>query len=94
MDGVPADAHAPDPGRVGGSQALVVWNASDALASAASDAAELLDVDMDQLARPLALVALDGFQAETAELAHPDPLQDPADRRDRQAQQLRELRGP
>jgi hypothetical protein len=41
--------------------------AEDALASAALDAPELLDVDVDQLARPLTLVALRGLDPEPAE---------------------------
>ena len=41
------------------------------------DAPEFLDVDVDQLARSGALVALDRLESEAAELAHPDPGQDP-----------------
>src|SRR5215213_475622 len=40
---------------------------------------------------PLTLIPLHGFQAEAAELAHPDPLEHPGDRRHRQVQQLGEL---
>jgi hypothetical protein len=38
---------------------------------------ELLDVDVDQLARALAFIALGRLEPEAAELAHPDPLKDP-----------------
>ena len=55
------------------------------------DAAEFLDVDVDELARPFALVALGGLEAETAQLAHPDPGQDPRDRRERHRERLRDL---
>jgi hypothetical protein len=48
---------------------------------------------MDQLAGQRALVALGGLEAEPAELAHPDPLQDPRDRRARHVEQVSELRG-
>jgi hypothetical protein len=40
------------------------------------DAPELLDVDVEQLAQPRALVALRGLQPQPRELAHPDPGQD------------------
>ena len=56
------------------------------------DPAELLDVDVDQLAGPLALVALGGLEAEPAELAHPDPRQDARDRRERHLEHLGDLR--
>jgi hypothetical protein len=92
VDGVPADAHASDSSCVGAGQALVACDAGDALACAAGDAAELLDVDVDQLAGTVTLVASGGLHAETAKPAHPDPLQDPRDGRDRDAQQLGELR--
>jgi hypothetical protein len=36
---------------------------------------------VDQLARPVALIALDGLQAQPAERAHPDPRQDARNRR-------------
>src|SRR5215217_4988842 len=55
------------------------------------DAPEFLDVDVDQLARSGALVALDRLQAEAAELAHPDPGQDPRDRRQRHRQRFGDL---
>ena len=56
-----------------------------ALAGAALDAPELLDVDVDELARPLALVALGRLKPQPAQPAHPDPGQDPRHRRDRHA---------
>jgi hypothetical protein len=64
---------------------------ADALARAALDAPELLDVDVDQLAGPLALVALRGLAPQPAELAHPDPGQDARHRRQRHAEQLGDL---
>src|SRR4051812_41644485 len=47
-----------------------------------SDSPELLDVDVDQLAPPGALVALGGLHPHPAKLAHPDRREDPRDRRD------------
>jgi hypothetical protein len=41
------------------------------------NASELLDVDMDQLAGSIALVALRRLLPKSTELAHPDPGQDP-----------------
>jgi hypothetical protein len=56
------------------------------------DAAELLDVDVDQLARPLALVAVGRLERfQPAELAEPDARQDPLHRRERHAQAFRDL---
>jgi hypothetical protein len=37
----------------------------------------LFDFDVDQLAGPCALVALNGLEAQAAKLAHPDSLEDP-----------------
>jgi hypothetical protein len=48
---------------------------------------------MDQLAGPLALVALGRLKPQPAQAAHPDPLKDPRDRRDGHAEQLGDL-GP
>jgi hypothetical protein len=62
-----------------------------ALAGAAVDAAELLDVDVDQLAGDRAFVAVGGLEPEAAELAHPDPDQDPRDRRQRPVEDLGDL---
>jgi hypothetical protein len=64
---------------------------ADALARAALDAPELLDVDVDQLAGPRTLVALRGLAPQPAELAHPDPGQDARHRRQRHAEQLGDL---
>jgi hypothetical protein len=50
----------------------VTLAAADALARSPDDPAQLLDVDVNQLAGPVALVAQGGLQAEPAELAHPD----------------------
>ena len=50
------------------------------------DASELLDVDVDQLTGTSSLIALRGFQPEPAELAHPDPGQDPRHGRERHIQ--------
>ncbi len=47
---------------------------------------------MDQLAWPLALIADCWLEAEPAELAHPDPQQDPRDGRERHLKRLRDLR--
>jgi len=55
------------------------------------DSPELFDVDMDQLTRPLTLVALRGLQAEAAELPHPDPGQDARHDRQSHAQELGDL---
>jgi hypothetical protein len=55
------------------------------------DASELLDVDVDQLARPLSLIALRGLQPEPSQLAHPDPGQDPRHGRDSHPEQLGDL---
>jgi hypothetical protein len=60
---------------------------------AALDAAEFLDVDVDQLARAFALIALRRLQPEPAELAHPDPRQDARDRGQRPIEHLGNL-GP
>ena len=72
VDGVPAGLSRADAGCVAAARAPACVTPGDAFAGAALDAAELLDVDVDQLARPLALVAHRGLEAEAAELAHPD----------------------
>ena len=59
----------------------------------AVDPAELLDVDVDQLARPLALVADDlGLGLERRQPAEPVPAQDQAHGGDRSAQPPRDRR--
>src|SRR5688500_2008135 len=56
------------------------------------DAAELLDVDVDQLAGPLALVSVGRLERlQPGEPAEPDPGQDPLHGRERHAQALRDL---
>ncbi len=45
--------------------------------SGPGDPSELFDVDVDQFAWALTLVALRGLRAKTPELAHPEPGQDP-----------------
>jgi hypothetical protein len=64
---------------------------ADAPACTSLDPAELLDVDVDELARPRALVADRLLEPEPAELAHPNPRQDPGDGRERHSQRLRDL---
>jgi hypothetical protein len=59
----------------------------------ALNAAQLLDVDVNQLPGPLALIALGRFQSQAPEPAHPDPGQDARDRRARSLEQLGDL-GP
>jgi hypothetical protein len=63
----------------------------DAMPGAALDAPELLDVDVNELAWALALVALGGLQPEPAEPAHPDPGQNARDRRAGHVQDLGDL---
>ena len=65
--------------------------AADAVADAA-DAAELLDVDVDQLAGPLALVADRLLEPDSPQPADPEPRQDPGDGRERHLQRLGDLR--
>jgi hypothetical protein len=49
-------------------------------------------VDVDQLSRPLTLVAHSGLQADTSELAHPDPLKDSRHGPKRHIEDLGDLR--
>jgi hypothetical protein len=53
---------------------------------------KFLDVDVDQLARALALIALGGLEPQPAQAAHANPGQDPRDRRGCHPQQLGDLR--
>ena len=92
VDIVPADSGAAFAGLVGEGAVVVRAAAPDALARAALDAPQLLDVDVDQLAGSLALVAQDRFEPEPSELAHPTALQDRRDRRQRAVEQLGDLR--
>src|SRR5207245_2096371 len=64
---------------------------SDTFAGAALDPPELLDIDVDQLARPVTLVALRGLKAQAPELAHPELPQDPGHRGVRHLQALSDL---
>src|ERR1035441_8478958 len=50
--------------------------AGHAVPGTALDAPELLDVDVDQLSRALALITDRRLEAQAPELAHPDPQQD------------------
>ncbi len=53
---------------------------------------EAFDVDVDQLTWPPAFVANGWLEAESAELAHPDPGQDPRHGRERHVEHLGDLR--
>src|SRR6266849_7855764 len=65
--------------------------AGDAVARP-SDPAELLDIDVDELASTLFLVAVRRLEwLQPPELAQPDPGQDPRDRRGRHSQRLGDL---
>jgi hypothetical protein len=64
----------------------------ESAAGAALDAAQALDVDVEQLTRPLALVAHSGLEAKASELAHPGPGQDSRHGRERHVQALGDLR--
>src|ERR1019366_2289161 len=61
-------------------------------AGAAPDPPQPLDVDMDQLTRPLTLIALSWLKPETSELAHSDPRQDSRHGRQRHVEDPGELR--
>jgi hypothetical protein len=75
-----------------GAAPAVAGIAGDAVANRL-DAAELLDIDMDQLAGPLALVAhRRWFRFERRQPAQPDPAQELAHRRDRHAELPRDRR--
>ena len=67
--------------------------AGDPVSDAAADPSELLDVNVEQLTRSLALVAVRRLgRLQTGELAEPDPGQHRGDRRERHRQRLRDLR--
>src|ERR671930_2087643 len=72
----------------GGAAASV---AERALAGAAFDSTELLDVDVHELARPRALVAERLLEPELAQHAPAEPGQDPGDRRERHRERLGDL---
>jgi hypothetical protein len=59
----------------------------------ACDAAQLLDVDVDELAGTGALVAESGLETEPTQAAQPDPGQDPGHGRQRHRERLGDLRG-
>jgi hypothetical protein len=88
----PADSAAADAAGVG-LGLVAVLEAADAVAGAfVADAPELFDVDVDQLTGHLPFVALGGLETDAAELAHPDPRKDLADRRQGHVQRLGDLR--
>src|SRR4051794_9206509 len=66
--------------------------ARDPFTRAALDASELLDVDVDQLARPRLLIATRGLKPKTPQATHPFALEDRRDRRGRSAEHLGDLR--
>jgi hypothetical protein len=71
--------------------ACPVGHADDAGPGAAVDPPEFLDVDVDQLARTSSLIALGWLRADAAELAHPDPGEDPRHGRGRHTEHLGDL---
>jgi hypothetical protein len=91
VDVVPAGLATDAPSGVGVGACVVLAGAGDALAGAADDPTEFLDVDVDQLAGPGAFIALRGLEAEPAQLAHPGSGQDARDRRQRPVEQLGDL---
>ena len=76
MYAFPADLATPVAGGVGAGR-IAAPAAGNAMAGAALDASELFDVDVDELARALALVALGRLESQPAKAAHPDPREDP-----------------
>src|SRR5215204_3897144 len=91
VDVLPANGVAAAPIAIGEAAHVVVAAAADALASAALVPAELLDVDMHELARATALVADGLLETDPAEPAHPASVQDRRDGRERHRQQLGDL---
>src|SRR5512132_3761126 len=89
---LPADRVAP-PARAIREGALVmrVRAAADALAGAALDPAELLDVEVDELARSGALEAKRLLEPDPPEPPHPRPLEHRRDCREGHSQRLRDL---
>ena len=93
VDALPARGLAPDSEWV-----LASWpqaaggRSGDRGAGAVLDPSQALDVDVDQLAGSLALLAHRGLEAEASELAHPDSRQDPRDGRERHVEDLGDLR--
>jgi hypothetical protein len=84
VDVLPADG-VPSLARCVGDPVVVVpaATAADALAGAALDPAELLDVDVDKPARPRVFVAERLLEPDPTEPAHPRSLQDPRHGRER-----------
>jgi hypothetical protein len=76
---------------VGERSLVVVVAAEDALAGATLDAAELLDVDVDELAGSGALVPHGRLQPDPAEPAQPAAGQDNRHGRERHRERLRDL---
>jgi hypothetical protein len=91
VDVFPADRVAHCPARPATRVVVLLRALAPALAGATLDPAELLDVDVDELARAHALVALGRLEPEAAEPAHPDPRQDPGDGRLSHPQHLGDL---
>jgi hypothetical protein len=71
---------------------VLARDVAPAFAGTAFDPAELLDVDVHELAGPAALVAQRLLEADPAEPAEPEPGQDPRDRRERHRERLGDLR--
>jgi hypothetical protein len=72
----PADLVTVDSGSVpahAGGLALT-GSADEAMPGTVVDPSEFLDVDVDQLTRPVTLITLSRFQPEPAELPHPGSL--------------------
>ena len=93
MDVLVADGPSSSTGEILEGAVVVLPRVADAPAGAAFDPSELLDVDVDELARPRALVADGLLEPEPAELAHADPGQDPGDRRECHPERLSDLGG-
>jgi hypothetical protein len=88
----PADREAPLALCVNACRVVVFADsAADAFARTALDAAEPFDVDVDELARTLSLIADRLLEPEPAQPAQPEPGQDPRDRRERHPERLRDL---
>ncbi len=79
MDEVPACRASIDAGSVAAPRLGVGASAGDALAGAALDAAELLDIDVDELARPSPFVALSRLKPDPAQAAQSFALEHRAD---------------
>jgi len=92
VDVLPADGAA-KPTAVIAAAPVEVLAAEHMFASAALDPAELLDVDVYELARPRALVTHRLLEPEPAKPAKSEPGQDPRHRRERHPQRLGDLSG-